>query len=128
MSSARWAPIAILSAAPRVWPAGLPGCSQAGACVKAELSQRRMRMQGALLFLLLLVLLWVPLLVFSSGNPTYQVLRCRPRCPAGRPGVALPRVRVSTRCLASVALQRPPDSSAAGLRTWPSTAADLVEP
>lgn len=28
--------------------------------------------QGALLFSLLLVLLWVPLLVFSSGNPTYQ--------------------------------------------------------
>eukprot|EP00884_Botryococcus_braunii_P000422 jgi/Botrbrau1/10380/Bobra.146_2s0018.1 len=29
--------------------------------------------QGALLFLALLVLLWVPLIVFSSGNPTYQV-------------------------------------------------------
>jgi hypothetical protein len=30
-------------------------------------------MQGTLLFFLLLLLLWVPLLVFSSGNPTYQV-------------------------------------------------------
>lgn len=30
-------------------------------------------LQGALLFLALLVLLWVPLIVFSSGNPTYQV-------------------------------------------------------
>ncbi|CAL8464921.1 g4456 [Coccomyxa elongata] len=29
--------------------------------------------QGTLLFLGLLLLLWVPLLVFSSGNPTYQV-------------------------------------------------------
>jgi len=29
--------------------------------------------QGTLLFSLLLVLLWVPLLVFSTGNPTYQV-------------------------------------------------------
>jgi hypothetical protein len=29
--------------------------------------------QGTLLFFLLLLLLWVPLLVFSSGNPTYQV-------------------------------------------------------
>ncbi len=28
---------------------------------------------GTLLFSLLLVLLWVPLLVFSTGNPTYQV-------------------------------------------------------
>lgn len=31
--------------------------------------------QGTLLFLGLLVLLWVPLLVFSSGNPTYQTPR-----------------------------------------------------
>lgn len=30
-------------------------------------------MQGTLLFLGLLLLLWVPLLIFSSGNPTYQV-------------------------------------------------------
>lgn len=30
-------------------------------------------MQGTLLFLGLLVLLWVPLIVFSSGNPTYKV-------------------------------------------------------
>ncbi len=30
-------------------------------------------LQGTLLFLGLLLLLWVPLLVFSSGNPTYQV-------------------------------------------------------
>ena len=30
--------------------------------------------QGTLLFLGLLLLLWVPLLIFSSGNPTYQVL------------------------------------------------------
>ena len=30
-------------------------------------------MQGTLLFLGLLVLLWVPLIVFSSGNPTYRV-------------------------------------------------------
>ncbi|KAA6417866.1 MAG: hypothetical protein FRX49_12164, partial [Trebouxia sp. A1-2] len=29
--------------------------------------------QGTLLFLGLLVLLWVPLIVFSSGNPTYRV-------------------------------------------------------
>lgn len=29
--------------------------------------------QGTLLFLGLLVLLWVPLIVFSSGNPTYKV-------------------------------------------------------
>ncbi|KAL6770350.1 hypothetical protein ACKKBG_A34605 [Auxenochlorella protothecoides x Auxenochlorella symbiontica] len=29
--------------------------------------------QGTLLFVGLLLLLWVPLLVFSSGNPTYQV-------------------------------------------------------
>ena len=29
--------------------------------------------QGTLLFAVLLVLLWVPLLVFSTGNPTYQV-------------------------------------------------------
>ncbi|KAK9824077.1 hypothetical protein WJX72_007565 [[Myrmecia] bisecta] len=29
--------------------------------------------QGTLLFLGLLLLLWVPLLIFSSGNPTYQV-------------------------------------------------------
>ena len=28
--------------------------------------------QGTLLFLGLLLLLWVPLLIFSSGNPTYQ--------------------------------------------------------
>lgn len=31
-------------------------------------------MQGTLLFLGLLVLLWVPLIVFSSGNPTYKVI------------------------------------------------------
>ena len=30
-------------------------------------------MQGTLLFLGLLLLLWVPLIAFSSGNPTYQV-------------------------------------------------------
>lgn len=30
-------------------------------------------MQGTLLFSALLLLLWVPLLAFSSGNPTYQV-------------------------------------------------------
>lgn len=30
-------------------------------------------LQGTLLFVGLLILLWVPLLVFSSGNPTYQV-------------------------------------------------------
>ena len=30
-------------------------------------------LQGALLFVGLLLLLWVPLLVFSSGNPTYTV-------------------------------------------------------
>lgn len=30
-------------------------------------------MQGTLLFVGLLLLLWVPLLVFSSGNPTYQI-------------------------------------------------------
>lgn len=29
--------------------------------------------QGTLLFAVLLILLWVPLLAFSSGNPTYQV-------------------------------------------------------
>lgn len=30
-------------------------------------------LQGTLLFLGLLLLLWVPLIAFSSGNPTYQV-------------------------------------------------------
>lgn len=29
--------------------------------------------QGTLFFLGLVILLWVPLLIFSSGNPTYQV-------------------------------------------------------
>ena len=29
--------------------------------------------QGTLLFFALLLLLWVPLIAFSSGNPTYQV-------------------------------------------------------
>jgi hypothetical protein len=29
-------------------------------------------LQGTLLFLGLLILLWVPLIAFSSGNPTYQ--------------------------------------------------------
>ncbi len=31
------------------------------------------RVQGTLLFTALLLLLWVPLIMFSSGNPTYQV-------------------------------------------------------
>ena len=35
--------------------------------------------QGTLLFLGLLLLLWVPLLVFSSGNPTYQVSKELPK-------------------------------------------------
>ncbi len=36
-------------------------------------SDQSVCMQGTLLFLGLLLLLWVPLLIFSSGNPTYQV-------------------------------------------------------
>ena len=43
-------------------------------------SDGRLDVQGTLLFLGLLLLLWVPLLIFSSGNPTYQVsplLHCR---------------------------------------------------
>lgn len=38
----------------------------------------RVLVQGTLLFLGLLLLLWVPLLVFSSGNPTYQVSKVLP--------------------------------------------------
>ena len=40
-----------------------------------RLSSQKCVLQGTLLFVGLLILLWVPLLVFSSGNPTYQVRR-----------------------------------------------------
>lgn len=42
-------------------------------CSKLHPSLSPSTPQGTLLFVGLLLLLWVPLLVFSSGNPTYQV-------------------------------------------------------
>lgn len=44
-----------------------------GRCLKFCALMIHVLVQGTLLFLGLLLLLWVPLLVFSSGNPTYQV-------------------------------------------------------
>ncbi len=40
-------------------------------------------LQGTLLFVLLLLILWLPLLVFSSGAPTYttpSLVRCETCC------------------------------------------------
>ena len=43
-----------------------------GTILQCKHSEGHLDVQGTLLFLGLLLLLWVPLLIFSSGNPTYQ--------------------------------------------------------
>lgn len=50
-----------------------PNTEQLCRCCDCSPKQFVRLRQGTLLFLGLLLLLWVPLLIFSSGNPTYQV-------------------------------------------------------
>ena len=54
-----------------------PACARSKLRASKRRGERQPRFlkffQGTLLFTLLLLLLWVPLLLFSSGNPTYTV-------------------------------------------------------
>ena len=56
-----------------MWQGFLAGSSYASISDSVVSVARAVCVQGTLLFLGLLLLLWVPLLIFSSGNPTYQV-------------------------------------------------------